>query len=200
MPVREESPMKKQQLLPPKLKAVLVRLVDSGKLNTTQAVKLPYLVDVAATQVLGRGITEVVHQAWKHGVVTPDAWRYIDRCGDGDPLFKVEQIRWSEEKRVRLRAAAKADLEVLTAEELAIVDAVAAEFSAMSARDLGQLTKIMNPEIPSWGNNHPANLGPDAYERMAPEYRAMVRRAISMSREDLELDSFPIECAEEAIA
>ncbi len=45
--------------LDPKLKAVLARLCEKrGSLFKTQAVKLPYLVDVVATHVLGESITQ----------------------------------------------------------------------------------------------------------------------------------------------
>ena len=45
--------------LPDKLKAVLARLCEQlGPITRTKAVKLPYLVDVVANQVLGHAILQ----------------------------------------------------------------------------------------------------------------------------------------------
>ena len=59
--------------LPPKLEAVLIRLGRAATLNVTQAVKLPYLMDVIAVHVLGRRITEASHKTWDKGIVTNEA-------------------------------------------------------------------------------------------------------------------------------
>ena len=150
--------------LPPKLEAVLVRIAQRcERLNNTRAAKLPYLVDVVANHVLGEPITEGSHQTWEHGVVTAEAWRHLDRAGSGH-LFRVDPVPWSEEKRGS----------ALSPEEEAIVDAVLAEYGNISATDLGLVTKRMNPRIPSWGANHRADIGEDAYDRLSWEYQEMV--------------------------
>src|SRR3954447_22102207 len=87
------------QQLPPILEAVLVRLGRTTDLNVTQAVKLPYLVDVIAMHILGRQITEGTHQAWDYGVVTSQIWHYLNKC-DYSPIFHLVTLPWSEEKRL----------------------------------------------------------------------------------------------------
>src|SRR4051812_44426009 len=102
----EEGPMATVRIdppkpLPPKLEAVLIRLAKIGPINMTHAVKLPYLVDVVANHVLGKPITEGHHEAWKWGVVTSEAWRYLSDA-DKDPgaSFQVESVPFAEEKRI----------------------------------------------------------------------------------------------------
>lgn len=184
--------------VPPKLEAVLIRLVKSGKLNVTQAVKLPYLVDVVAEHVLGRPITEGTHQAWKFGVVTVEAWRHLDKAGGGSSAFSVEPVRWSEEKRVKVAEDAQAS--GLTPEEEQVVDAVVADFGKVWATDLGNMTKRMNPHIRSWGSNQRADTGPDAYDRMSREYQEMAEAAASWTLDRLRSSSEPVADIEEAIA
>src|SRR5258707_381465 len=92
-----------KQHLPPKLEAVLIRLGKAAALDVTQAVKLPYLVDVVAAHVIGRRITEGTHQAWDHGVVTKEVWHYLDKC-TASPVLHLKPVRWSEEKRVVIDA------------------------------------------------------------------------------------------------
>ncbi len=185
--------------LPPKLEAVLVRLVETGKLNKTQAVKLPYLVDVVAQRVLGRPFTEGHHQAWKHGVVTAEAWRHLDR-GDESSVFILEPVPWSEEKRVRLNEDCEPAESDLTDEEQRIVDSVIAEFGEAPAAELGRMTKCMNPQITSWGRNGVADTGPDAYDRMSPEYQEMAEAASSWTLGRLYRESEPVADLEEAVA
>ncbi len=56
-----------------KTEAVLARLCERlGFLNKTQAVKLPYLVDVMAKHLLGRRLAETRFEAWDQGVVAPE--------------------------------------------------------------------------------------------------------------------------------
>ena len=93
---------REQRHLPPRLEAVMIRLCRGANLNKTQAVKLPYLVDVVATHVLGMPITEGSHQAWDHGVVTSQAWRHLDKCGHTSYPFSVEPVPFSEEQRIRV--------------------------------------------------------------------------------------------------
>src|SRR5947209_83288 len=144
--------------LPPKLQAVLLRLAAGAEhLNMTRAVKLPYLVDVVATRVLGRRITEGTHQAWEKGVVTSEVWHYLDKQGEDSPILRVEPIPWSEEKKVV--AVAEEHPEALTPEEARIVDFVVDQFSGIQAGDLGRMTKLMNPNIQPRGNHQAAHLG-----------------------------------------
>ena len=185
--------------LPPKLETVLVRLVESGKLNKTQAVKLPYLVDVVAQRVLGRPITEGHHQAWEYGVVTSEAWRYLDKS-DESSVFVLEPVPWSEEKRVRLNENYKPGVPVLTEEEERIVESVIAEFGETPAGELGRMTKRMNPQITSWGRNGVADTGTDAYDRMSLEYQEMAEAASSWTLDRLRRESEPVTDLEEAIA
>jgi uncharacterized phage-associated protein len=184
--------------LPPKLEAVLIRLAKDEKLNVTQAVKLPYLVDVVAERFLGRPITEGTHQAWKYGVVTIEAWRHLDRAGNGPSAFSVEPVRWSEEKRVKVVEDAQAG--GLTQEEEQVVDVVAAHFAKVWATELGSMTKRMNPHIRSWGSNQRADTGADAYDRMSREYQEMAEAAASWTLDSLRSSSEPVGDIEEAIA
>ncbi|RME96951.1 MAG: DUF4065 domain-containing protein [Alphaproteobacteria bacterium] len=189
--------MVKQRPLPAKLEAVLIRLAKSRKLNLTQAAKLPYLVDVVAQHVLGRSITGGTHQAWKYGVVTAEAWRCLNR-EDQSSALRVEPVRWSEEKRVRILE----DVEVaeLTPEEEEIVDAVAGVFGDVWATELGAMTKRMNPQIRTWGTNETADVGPDAYERMSRDYQEMAEAAARCTLDGLRRSSEPVADVEEALA
>lgn len=66
----------------PRLTAVLSRLCERlGPLFKTQAVKLPYLVDVVAGSVLGHAIADGTYQTWEHGVVAKEVYRFIQRAG-----------------------------------------------------------------------------------------------------------------------
>lgn len=188
-----------RQTLPPKLSAVLVQLCAQApdKLTITQAVKLPYLVDVLAKHVLGHPITEGSHEAWEHGVVTSDAWRYFSGQPD-DGSFRVSPSRFSEE--IWVEAADDASAGDLTEAERAIVAFVIEEYGFATATELGALTKRMNPSIRSWGRNHRADVGGDAYERMSPEYLEMIEEVEPVTLERLRRESKPIESIEEAIA
>src|SRR5436305_431780 len=92
----------------PKLTAVLARLCERlGPLFSTQAVKLPYLVDVIANQVLGQPIANGTYQTWEHGVVAKEVFRFIKHevreKTAADALFRVEPHPYSESgKRIAL--------------------------------------------------------------------------------------------------
>lgn len=147
-----------------KLEAILARLCQSrGGLWTTQAVKLPYLVDLVATRVLGHRLTRSHHKAWTYGVVTARAWGLIKKQ-DGGRYFEVHGDPYAEGARLRLLDASI--VEHLTDEERAIVDFVAEEFGDMAPADLGQLTKDLNPEVDHWGGKQPVELSNEAYERL----------------------------------
>jgi uncharacterized phage-associated protein len=189
---------REKEHLPPRLEAVMIRLCRGADLNKTQAVKLPYLVDVIATHVLGTPITEGFHQAWDHGVVTSQAWRHLDRCELTSSPFRVEPVPFSEEQRIRL-AEGVLDRELTPAQQ-AIVDFVVQEFAAIPAGELGLMTKLMNPSIATWGINHRADTGEDAYERMSAEYQEMARRASSLTLDSLRRSSIAITSIEDVIA
>ncbi len=183
--------------LPKKLEAVLLRLGSATQLNITQAVKLPYLVDVVAKQVLGRTITEGVHQAWDHGVVTRQVWHHLSRDGES-LLFHLEPVPFSEEKKLVVNENSEDD--VLTGDERAVVDIVAQEFSSMSATDLGRMTKIMNPEISSWGTDRQASIEAEAFDRMSDDYQAMAEQVATLTLDRLRRDYEPVTNIEDAIA
>jgi uncharacterized phage-associated protein len=198
MAIRTQPP------LPRRLEAVMARLCYGVKLNKTQAVKLPYLVDVLATHHLGRPITEGRHEAWDHGVVTKQAWKHLDKCDPTYSAFRLRPLPNSEETRVTIAAAtAKSLAAQLTDDELAIVDYVRDTFGSIPAGELGRVTKLMNPEIPRWGGtgaNLPADTSADAYERSTPEYLAMARRAAALTDDDLLNNSVLVLRLEDAIA
>jgi uncharacterized phage-associated protein len=178
----------------------MVRLCRGSRLNKTQAVKLPYLVDVLATHLLGKAITEGRHEAWDYGVVTKQAWHHLDRCDSGESVFRLKAVQHSEEKRVELLPAARGLDDRLTKAERAIVDQVRETFGSVPATELGKMTKFMNPEIGSWGGSLRADTGDDAYERMTPEYQEMAARVASITDEELRRQSFVVVNLEDAIA
>ncbi len=183
--------------LPPKLEAVLIRICRASSLNVTQAVKLPYLIDVVAKHVLGRPITEGAHEAWENGVVTSPAWHYLTKRTDSK-ILHLEPVRYSEERKVVIDV--EEDSSVLDAEERQIVDAVLAEYGSTTASELGLMTKVMNTGIARWGSNHRASLSEDAYDRMSSEYQEMADAVSRLSLRDLERDYVVIESGEEAVA
>lgn len=188
--------MANDQYLPPKLKAVLIRLGKSASLNKTQAVKLPYLVDVVAKNVLGRRITEGTHEAWQYGVVTSEVWHYLEQA-EGSPILHMEPVPFSEEKRLIIDTDQEPEL---TPDEQRIVDYVAEEYAMSRAVDLGRITKLMNPEIPTWGSNREPNLGEDAYDRMSQDYLDMAEVVSDATLDRLRRGSVAVEGVEEAIA
>lgn len=192
--------IKTKPSLPPRLEAVMVLLCRGTQLNKTQAVKLPYLVDVLATRLLGKPITEGQHEAWDHGVVTRQAWRHLDQCESGHSVFRLKAVQHSEEKRVELLPAASGLDGRLSAAERAIVDYVRETYGSVPAGELGKMTKVMNPEIDRWGDNLRADLGPNAYDRMTPEYQEMARRIAWVTDEELRRHSVPVVNLEDAIA
>ncbi len=169
----------------PRLRAVLARLCDRlGPMYKTQAVKLPYLVDVIAKNTLGHVIADGTYQAWEHGVVTREVYRFVEHEADGDELFRATRHAYSEGGK-KLSLARKPSLDALTADEIAIVDAVAELYGHITPEDLGYLTKQMNTEIPldSWGSNREASVDEDAFLRLSPEWH---RLCAKISAEDLD--------------
>jgi uncharacterized phage-associated protein len=186
------------QPLPPKLEAVLIRLTKDAPLSITQVVKLPYLIDVVANHILGRPITEGQHQTWKYGVVTSEAYNYLNEIeDDADSAFQVKGALYSDQREVR---AVRDPAPVLTLEEERIVALVLQQYSDERATELGTMTKRMNPDVTSWGNKRPADIGPDAYDRMSDDYQAMAAEAERWSLDRLLRESVEITSPEEAIA
>lgn len=190
--------MVKTTALPPKLEAVLVRLGTATSLNVTQAVKLPYLVDVVANHLLGGPITEGHHEAWDNGVVTSEVWHYLKKCDDS-PVFHLEPVLYSEERRLVIDSADVAEV-VLTEQEEQVVALVAREFGKVRAVDLGRMTKLMNPEISSWGTNKPARTNEDAFERLSDDYQAMAEAVSALTLERLRRAYEVVEDIEDALA
>lgn len=157
----------KTRPLPSKLEAVLARLSEkAGPLTKTQAVKLPYLVDVVAQHALGRPIAQGRYETWELGVVTREVYAFMT-YSEGDDWLAVENHDYSEGGRqLRLK---QGRMSPLSPDELVVVDLVADEFGRLDASRLGLLTKSLNthlrPEV--WGSNHTPELGEDAYARLA---------------------------------
>lgn len=172
--------------LNPKLKAVLARLCDKlGPVFTTQAVKLPYLVDVIASQVLGHSIGGATYEAWEHGVVAREVFRFVEHEAEADEVFHVEPHQYSESGKL-ISLAADIDLSpVLSPEELAVIDFVADEYGSIAPEQLGHLTKLLNTEMPpeAWGTNAGAAVNQDAFLRLSPSWQELCQR---ISEEDLD--------------
>ncbi len=168
-----------------RLTAVLARLCERlGPLFKTQAVKLPYLVDVVAKNVLGHPIANATYQTWEHGVVAREVYRFIEHEAQESDLFKVSKHPYSEGgKTIKLAGAPR--LDPLTPEEVAVVDAVADLYGKMPPEALGYLTKQMNTEVApeEWGSNQRASLEEDAYLRLSPEWQRLYNR---INAEDLD--------------
>ncbi|MBW8874414.1 MAG: SocA family protein [Acidobacteria bacterium] len=185
----------RQPVFGPQLEAVLARLCERlGSLYKTQAVKLPYLVDVVAAEKLGRRITDATFEAWKQGVVAREAWVGVTYPREG--CFKIEQPEYDEGWTVRLAGRPSVRL---SPEELAIVDFVADQYGAMTAQDLGSLTKSLNPEIPreKWGSNTEPAINEDAYARLSEGWQNLWRALPFLDLTDQSQWSDPIEDPDE---
>ena len=176
---------KASERLNPKLEAVLCRLCEQlGMLTMTHAVKLPYLVDVVASHVLGQPFTGGEHQTWTLGVVTSDAWRYFREGGDDADPFVIKASNQYPGGR-RIYACGKPDYE-LTPEETAVVDSVADSWGRYGAKALGVLTKALNTQLSPdvWGKNLPGTLGEDAFARLSDGWQAFYQRLPSLDFSD----------------
>jgi uncharacterized phage-associated protein len=173
----------KEPVLEPKLTTVLARLCKRlGSLTKTQAVKLPYLVDVIAEHTLGERVTRATYQAWRYGVVAAEVWRGFAGDVGKAGIFSVEELPYSE-GAVRIGLAGVAP-DVLSPAEQVIVDYVAEEYGALDFEALGRLTKSMNPKIRIWGSNERVVVDEDAYARLAGRWDALLRRLESCDTED----------------
>ncbi len=179
----------------PKLSAVLARLCERlGPLFSTQAVKLPYLVDVVANQMLGAPIANGTYQTWEHGVVTKEVFRFIKHGAQTDGRFHVELHQYSESGKL-ISLAAPVELgAVLSPDELAIVDFIADEYGHIAPEQLGHLTKRLNTELPpeTWGTNADAAVNQDAFLRLSPEWQDLCQRIRETDLDDRSQWSEPI--------
>jgi uncharacterized phage-associated protein len=174
---------KNEPAFDPKLAAVLARLCERrGSLTKTQAVKLPYLIDVIAKHVVGKRMTRATYQAWKCGVVAPAIWHGFPKSAERVGIFSIEELLYSE-GAVCIRLASPAP-DVLSPAERAIVDYVADEYGGLDFEDLGKLTKSMNPGIRSWGSNQPVPVDEDAYARLSGRWDSVLRRLQACDTED----------------
>lgn len=171
--------------LEPKLEAVLCRLCERlGVLSVTQAVKIPYIVDIVAKHILGEPITEGTHQTWKMGVVTREVWVYAQQGGHiHDPFIIKDSNQYAGGKRIYLGGEPDVDL---TPEQLEIVDVVAEIWGGYEAERLGRFTKSLNTHLESsvWGANQQASIGEDAFARLAAGWEAFNRRLPSLDFSD----------------
>jgi hypothetical protein len=176
-----------ENALSPAMRAVLARLCERlGSLFLTQAVKLPYLVDVLAAQLLGRPIAGGTYETWEHGVVAREVFRFFRYQAEGDPVFRVEPHEYSESgKRISLWGAAP-ELGTLLPEGLAIVDFAAAEFGGIAPEQLGYLTKRLNTEVPpeAWGTNARAALNEESFLRLSADRRLLCERISEADLDD----------------
>ncbi|HKI05770.1 MAG TPA: Panacea domain-containing protein [Thermoanaerobaculia bacterium] len=179
----------------PKLTAVLARLCERlGPLFATQAVKLPYLVDVIAKQVLGQPIANGTYQTWEHGVVAKEVFRFIKHGASDHAFFCVEPHLYSESGK-RISLSESVDLRsLLTREELAIIDFVAEEYGHVAPEQLGYLTKRLNTEMPpeAWGTNQIAAMNEDAFSRLNPEWQDLCQRISEADLDDRSRWSEPV--------
>jgi Protein of unknown function (DUF4065) len=180
--------------LEPKLEAVLCRLCERlGVLSMTHAVKLPYLVDVVATHLLGRRITGGTHQTWQLGVVTSEVWFYAQRGGDpNDPFIFKNSNQYEGGKRIYVAGEPEVDL---SPSEADIVDAVADLWGQYETTRLGRFTKALNTHLPGsvWGRNEPAALGEEAFARLSSGWHAFNQRLPSLDFSDRSYWGDPIE-------
>ncbi|MFO0580537.1 MAG: Panacea domain-containing protein [Polyangia bacterium] len=184
------KPKAKEPAITPRMEAVLARLCERlGYLTKTQAVKLPYLVDVLAKGTLGRAIAGGSYQCWQYGVVTREVYHGIA----DSKAFKVSEQPYSEDTRITLANS----YEQLTAEEQEVVDAIADEFGKLDMEALGRLTKQMNTHIPrdKWGSNATADTGESAYFRISRSWQATCERIEKLDMTNLEQSSVEIKSA-----
>lgn len=175
MPIRSTG----STTLNPQLRAVLARLCERlGPMYTAQAVKLPYLVDVVAMKMLGHPIANATYQAWEHGVVAREVFRFIKHESATDDLFKVRSHPYSESGKQISLAGGLNDDQPLSEDELAVVDFVADAYGRLSFEELGLLTKRLNTEIPpdEWGSNRVAALEDETFLRLSPDWRSLWER------------------------
>jgi uncharacterized phage-associated protein len=181
--------------LSPELGAVLARLCQRlDPLFSTQAVKLPYLVDVVASQILGEPIANGTYQTWEHGVVTREVFRFIRHAAQDGGAFHVEPHRYSESGK-RISLAIDVDFaSALSPEELAVVDFVADEYGHIPPEQLGYLTKRLNTEMPphAWGTNQSAVVNEDAFLRLSPEWQSLCQRISEANLDDRSRWSEPV--------
>ncbi len=183
----------------PRLRAVLARLCEKlGPIYKTQAVKLPYLVDVVANNVLGHQVACGTYETWEHGVVAREVYRFIRHESQGDRLFEVRAVPFSESGvKIALaseQTSAQPGEAPLEADEMAVIDFVAETYGSIPVEELGHLTKRLNTEIPQdgWGANHEAAVDEEAFIRLSPAWQSLCRRLSSENLDDRSRWSEPV--------
>jgi uncharacterized phage-associated protein len=175
------------------LEGVLAEICSRlGTITITKAVKLPYLVDVIAHQVLGRRVTKGTFQAWEHGVATREVWDLIKHDNGGD-YFEVGVHNYSEGGST-VALANDVTPPVLSTEDAMVTLYAIERFGGLSAGDLGDLTKSLNPHFSAeeWGSNRTPNLDEGAFSRLTPEWLDLWRRLPDLDLDDPELWGEPI--------
>jgi hypothetical protein len=182
-----------ERRLNPTLEAVISRLCERlGVLTMTHAVKLPYLVDVVASHILGEPITGGTHETWKMGVVTSEVWSYFGHGGDfNDPFIIKDSNQHEGGKKIYLGGQPE---EELPREQTMIVDFVADSWGHFGAKALGSLTKALNTHLGQvWGSNEPALLGEEAFARLSSGWQAFNQRLPSIDFSNQQYWGEPIE-------
>jgi uncharacterized phage-associated protein len=185
------------RLRKPKQWAVLAELARQLKgLYRTQAVKLPYLVDLVSVGVFGHPITDAKYEAWEQGVVAPEIWKTL-KHNDGGLLFEPSDEA-DPHPLYRLQTDKAEKLGVgLTEEEREIVAYVAEEFGSMPQAELGQLTKHLNPDISDWGGSWSSSPSvepdEDSYARLSQARRDFLKRLPTMDLDDQSKWEGPVE-------
>jgi hypothetical protein len=156
-------------------------------MTKTKAVKLPYLVDLVAKQLLGHRVThDTTYQAWDYGVVAREVFSFISHS-DGDAVFAIEPHNYSEGGlQIRLRSEVSPDL---SPDEQRVVDFVAEEYGRLDAASLGLLTKRLNSQLApeSWGSNQAAALDEDAFAKLSEGWQALAENLETLDITDRSL-------------
>lgn len=179
--------MRDQTALDSRMAAVLARLCDRlGSLSKTQAVKLPYIVDVVAMHVRGDAVTGAEYEAWDYGVVAPAVWHAFSsdeaKASGRVNGFSVRDLPYSESGvAIRLEHPSSAGLSDAEGE---IVDDVAEMFGKLGYEELGKLTKAMNLEIRKWGSNRQPRIDEEAYVRLVGRWDSVLSKVEADEAED----------------
>lgn len=166
------------------LEAVVAHLCKRlGRLSTTQAVKFPYLIDIIAKHHLGTTVCRASYEAWGHGVVAREVYYGVN----SSKLLTVAETKKGTGKVIRCDK----ESQELPAEVMEIIDYVADQYGGMPIKELGLLTKRLNPHVKKWGLNASISVSEDQYVRLAPNWQAMCRRIEKMDFNAMERDAEP---------
>jgi uncharacterized phage-associated protein len=106
---------------------VAAKSIDDPTFGQTKLAKLLFYADFRAYATLAGPITGSVYERWEHGPFPPQLYaveRELTTAGDA---FLAEQY-FHAFTQARLIARRKPDLQLFTAEEIALVDGIIAEF------------------------------------------------------------------------